>query len=163
MELYLAHAGSQLLFAIKVDGGQRVSRAHAAGGQPGQRVRDRYAALLELLELDVSIDVLSGTSAGGINAALLGLAAACGYALTAALMKNAVADLDEGVVGLFTNWHIYGVAVAGVIPGPFSERHQERLGDQVVSGLAADPAGQIAVNIRCVAVEERREPVGFGA
>ena len=51
---------------------------------------------------------------GEPRAALLGLAAACGYALTAALMKNAMADLDEGVVEFFTSWHIYAVAVAGV-------------------------------------------------
>ena len=51
---------------------------------------------------------------GEPRAALLGLAAACGYALTAALMKNAVSDLDNGAVQFFTSWHIYGVAVAGV-------------------------------------------------
>jgi hypothetical protein len=51
---------------------------------------------------------------GEPRAALLGLAAACGYALTAALMKNAVSDLDQGAVRFFTSWHIYGVAVAGV-------------------------------------------------
>jgi len=51
---------------------------------------------------------------GEPRAALLGLAAACGYALTAALMKNAVSDLDQGAVRFFTSWHIYGVAAAGV-------------------------------------------------
>lgn len=39
-----------------------------------QQVRAKYEELLRLLQLDVSIDVLSGTSAGGINAAVLGLA-----------------------------------------------------------------------------------------
>jgi predicted acylesterase/phospholipase RssA len=39
-----------------------------------QRVRDRYQDLLDVLSTDVSVDVLSGTSAGGINAAILGLA-----------------------------------------------------------------------------------------
>jgi hypothetical protein len=51
---------------------------------------------------------------GEPRAALLGLAAACGYALTAALLKNAMADLNEGVAEFFTSWHIYAVAVAGV-------------------------------------------------
>ena len=51
---------------------------------------------------------------GEPRAALLGLAAACGYALTAALMKNAMSDLDEGAVEFFTTWHIYATAVAGV-------------------------------------------------
>jgi hypothetical protein len=61
----------------------------------------------------VLITAAAGTR-GEPRAALLGLAAACGYALTAALMKNAVADLDDGAVAFFTNWHIYAVAVAGV-------------------------------------------------
>jgi hypothetical protein len=52
---------------------------------------------------------------GEPRAALLGLAAACGYALTAAAMKNAMADLDAGgAAGMFTNWHVYATAVAGV-------------------------------------------------
>jgi hypothetical protein len=51
---------------------------------------------------------------GEPRAALLGLAAACGYALTAALMKNAMADLSNGVTQFFTSWHIYGTALAGV-------------------------------------------------
>ncbi|MFD0169210.1 patatin-like protein [Streptomyces decoyicus] len=40
------------------------------------RVRDLYVRLLNLLDVTVSIDTLSGTSAGGINGALLGLARA---------------------------------------------------------------------------------------
>jgi hypothetical protein len=51
---------------------------------------------------------------GEPRAALLGLAAACGYALTAALMKNAMADLSAGAVQFFTSWHIYATAAAGV-------------------------------------------------
>ncbi len=58
------------------------------------------------------------TTAAGLRgeprAALLGLAAACGYALTAALMKNAMADLGQGAVAFFTSWHIYATAIAGV-------------------------------------------------
>ncbi|MBO0801761.1 MAG: DMT family transporter [Nocardiopsaceae bacterium] len=51
---------------------------------------------------------------GEPRAALLGLAAACGYALTAALMKNAMADLNVSVTAFFTSWHVYATAVAGV-------------------------------------------------
>ncbi|MGW0792383.1 DMT family transporter [Streptomyces sp. NPDC002911] len=54
-----------------------------------------------------------GTS-GNARAALLGLTAACGYALTAALMKDAMSRLDSGgVVGLLTAWQLYATAVAG--------------------------------------------------
>ncbi|MER7141324.1 DMT family transporter [[Kitasatospora] papulosa] len=52
---------------------------------------------------------------GNARAALLGLAAACGYALTAALMKDAMSRLDaDGVVGLMTAWQLYATAAAGV-------------------------------------------------
>jgi predicted acylesterase/phospholipase RssA len=43
--------------------------------------RDLYLNLLGLLDLKVTVDVLSGTSAGGINAALLGLSSAAGVDL----------------------------------------------------------------------------------
>jgi drug/metabolite transporter (DMT)-like permease len=51
---------------------------------------------------------------GEPRAALLGLAAACGYALTAALLKNAVSYLDVGPAAFFRSWQLYGTAVAGV-------------------------------------------------
>src|SRR5215467_11804885 len=40
------------------------------------QTRDLYLRLLRLLDVKVTVDVLSGTSAGGINAALLGLSSA---------------------------------------------------------------------------------------
>jgi hypothetical protein len=53
-------------------------------------------------------------ASGNGRAAALGLAAACGYALTAALMKNALAALDQGAGQFFTSWQLYATAVAGV-------------------------------------------------
>jgi hypothetical protein len=47
------------------------------------RCRDLYGRLLRLLDVRVTADVLSGTSAGGINAALLGLSSAAGVDLAA--------------------------------------------------------------------------------
>ncbi len=51
---------------------------------------------------------------GNARGAALGLAAACGYALTATLMKTAVAALSRGVVPFFTSWQLYATAAAGV-------------------------------------------------
>ena len=44
--------------------------------------RDLYLRLLRLLDVKVTVDVVSGTSAGGINAALLGLSSAAGVDLS---------------------------------------------------------------------------------
>ena len=43
-------------------------------GDLALRVRDLYGQLLDLVDVTASVDVLSGTSAGGVNAAILGLA-----------------------------------------------------------------------------------------
>ncbi|MFI9630643.1 DMT family transporter [Streptomyces sp. NPDC052042] len=53
---------------------------------------------------------------GNARGALLGLAAACGYALTAALMKDAMARLQGGggAVELLTSWQLYATAAAGL-------------------------------------------------
>ena len=51
---------------------------------------------------------------GELRAAAFGLGAACGYALTAALLKGAVSALNQGVTAFFSSWELYGTAVAGV-------------------------------------------------
>ncbi|MER5500685.1 DMT family transporter [Streptomyces sp. NPDC002466] len=53
---------------------------------------------------------------GNARGALLGLAAACGYALTAALMKDAMAQLEGGggAAALLTSWQLYATALAGL-------------------------------------------------
>jgi drug/metabolite transporter (DMT)-like permease len=51
---------------------------------------------------------------GEHRAALLGLAAACAYALTAALLKSAMAALSRGAGAFFTSWELYATAAVGV-------------------------------------------------
>jgi hypothetical protein len=70
--------------------------------------------LIATAAFETVLIIMATGAKGEPRAALLGLAAACGYALTAALMKNAMADLEGGAVQFFTNWHIYATAVAGV-------------------------------------------------
>ncbi|MFD4000557.1 DMT family transporter [Streptomyces rubiginosohelvolus] len=72
-------------------------------------------ALLVTGVFEAVLIVAALRSRGNARAALLGLAAACGYALTAALMKDAMANLDDGgVVALLASWQLYATAAAGV-------------------------------------------------
>ncbi|BBX47254.1 patatin-like protein [Mycobacterium cookii] len=66
-----------LLVAASRSRRERVADTSAQGG----KVRELYADLLTLLNVDVGIDVISGTSAGGINAVILGLANVQGFDL----------------------------------------------------------------------------------
>ncbi|MFI1782736.1 DMT family transporter [Streptomyces rubiginosohelvolus] len=72
-------------------------------------------ALLVTGVFEAGLIVAALRTRGNARAALLGLAAACGYALTAALMKDAMANLDDGgVIALLASWQLYATAAAGV-------------------------------------------------
>ncbi|WP_328718625.1 DMT family transporter [Streptomyces sp. NBC_00247] len=73
-------------------------------------------ALLVTGAFEAALIVAALASRRNVRAALLGLAAACGYALTAALMKDAMGRLDGsgGVTRLLAAWQLYATAAAGV-------------------------------------------------
>ena len=94
--------------------GAGLALAQPTGATDTAQDRSWVIALIATAAFEAVLIALATGTRGEPRAALLGLAAACGYALTAALMKNAVADLNGGAAAFFTSWHIYGVAVAGV-------------------------------------------------
>jgi hypothetical protein len=94
--------------------GAGLALAQPSGAIDAAQDRSWVIALIATACFEAVLIVMATGTRGEPRAALLGLAAACGYALTAALMKNAMADLNAGAQAFFTSWHIYGVAVAGV-------------------------------------------------
>jgi hypothetical protein len=101
-----------LLTTISLGAGLAIANPSGAVNRAGNGAW-AVALIVSGCFVGVLIAMAVGTR-GEPRAALLGLAAACGYALTAALMKNAMADLDIGPRAFFGNWHIYATAVAGV-------------------------------------------------
>lgn len=87
----MAREMNLLLAASRIRRGESV----ADTTEQGRRVRAGYGALLDLLKLDCRMDVLSGTSAGGINAVILGLANVQGFDLDE--LRNLW--FDEGSLG----------------------------------------------------------------
>jgi predicted acylesterase/phospholipase RssA len=67
----MAREMNLLLAASRAERGEQVKPPCSP---ESQRVRDGYQCLLHLLNMDCTLDILSGTSAGGVNAAILGLA-----------------------------------------------------------------------------------------
>jgi hypothetical protein len=94
--------------------GAGLAIAQPSGAIDSAQDQSWVLVLIATAAFETVLIILATGTRGEPRAALLGLAAACGYALTAALMKNAIADLNGGAQAFFTNWHIYGVAVAGV-------------------------------------------------
>ncbi len=100
-----------------VTAGLALGMAAAAPVEGSDTVEDLawIPALLVTGVFEAGLIVAALRTRGNARAALLGLAAACGYALTAALMKDAMANLDDGgVVALLASWQLYATAAAGV-------------------------------------------------
>ncbi|MEV7423206.1 MULTISPECIES: DMT family transporter [unclassified Streptomyces] len=92
-----------------------MATAAPGGGSDTVRGTSWIPALLITCAAEAALILWSLRLHGNARAAALGLAAAGGYALTAALMKDAVARLDTGGVGaLVASWQLYATAVAGV-------------------------------------------------
>ncbi|QPP11081.1 hypothetical protein G4Z16_28345 [Streptomyces bathyalis] len=67
-----------------------------------------------LLALVLLLLLLATRLPSSPRATVLGTATAFGFSSTAALMKDAVARLSDGLVALLTAWQTYGVAVIGL-------------------------------------------------
>ena len=106
--------------------------SRAAFGVRGNKLPAAISWLLTVGWETVLIILATGTI-GEPRAALLGLAAACGYALTAALIKSAMADLGGGAVEFFGNWHIYAAAAAGVVSLFLLQNALLTVGDALIS------------------------------
>ncbi|MFF4245728.1 DMT family transporter [Streptomyces sp. NPDC001822] len=89
--------------------------ASPVGGSDDVQGSAWVPALAATLIFEAVLIATALKTSGNTRGALLGLSAACGYALTAALMKDAMSRLDaDGAPGLLTAWQLYATAVAGV-------------------------------------------------
>jgi drug/metabolite transporter (DMT)-like permease len=68
-----------------------------------------------VLAVVVSLVLASRPTRGGPRAALLGLASAMSFAVTAALMKEVVGRFGQGLTAVFAHWSLWATAVAGLI------------------------------------------------
>jgi drug/metabolite transporter (DMT)-like permease len=94
--------------------GAGLAAAAPSGGSDQASTRVWVITLIVTGAFEAVVITFGVRSRGNVRAAALGLAAACGNALTATLLKSAVAVLPQGPVAFFSTWQLYGTAVAGV-------------------------------------------------
>ena len=99
---------------VTVSLGAGLAAAAPSGGTDQASARVWIIALLVTGVFETVVISFGVRARGNTRAAAFGLAAACGYALTATLMKSAVTELNHGVGAFFGAWQLYGTAVAGV-------------------------------------------------
>ena len=94
--------------------GAGLAAAAPSGGGTDASAKVWAAALIATGIFQAVVITVGVRTRGNVRAAAFGLAAACGYALTATLLKSAVAALDHGIGPFFSSWQLYATAVAGV-------------------------------------------------
>jgi drug/metabolite transporter (DMT)-like permease len=99
---------------VTVSLGAGLAAAAPSGGSDQASMKVWITALIVTGLFEAVVITVGVRARGNARGAALGLAAACGYALTAALMKSAVAVLPRGAVAFFTTWQLYATAAAGV-------------------------------------------------
>jgi drug/metabolite transporter (DMT)-like permease len=99
---------------VTVSLGIGLATAAPSGGTTHASAKVWITALIVTGAFEVVVIGVGVRARGNARAAALGLAAACGYALTATLLKSAVSELDRGIGPFFTSWQLYATAAAGV-------------------------------------------------
>jgi drug/metabolite transporter (DMT)-like permease len=99
---------------VTVSLGAGLATAAPSGGSDTASTRVWITTLIVTAVFEAVVITVGVRARGNVRAAAFGLAAACGYALTATLMKSAVAVLPRGAAAFFTTWQLYATAVAGV-------------------------------------------------
>jgi drug/metabolite transporter (DMT)-like permease len=99
---------------VTVSLGAGLAAAAPSGGSDQASTKVWITALIVTAVFEAVVITVGVRTRGNARAAALGLAAACGYALTATLMKSAVAVLPRGAGAFFGSWQLYATAVAGV-------------------------------------------------
>jgi len=100
------------LVTVALGGG--LAAAAPSGGGTSASLKVWAAALIVTGCFEAIVITIGVRTRGNARGAAFGLAAACGYALTATLLKSAVAALNISVAAFFSSWELYGTAVAGV-------------------------------------------------
>jgi drug/metabolite transporter (DMT)-like permease len=83
------------------------------------------------------------------RAAFLGIATGVLFALSAALTKAVVDELDDGVLTIFTTWHLYALAVVGYASMTLNQLalNTGALAPAVATSLAFDPITSVVLGV----------------
>ena len=99
---------------VTVSLGAGLAAAAPSGGSDTASTKVWITTLIVTGVFETVVITVGVRTRGNARGAALGLAAACGYALTATLMKTAVAALPRGAAAFFGTWQLYATAAAGV-------------------------------------------------
>jgi drug/metabolite transporter (DMT)-like permease len=97
----------------------------------------------------VVLVLLAPRAPGARRAALLGAAAGILFALSAALTKTVVGELDNGIVTLDTTWPLYGLVVVGYVSMTLNQMSLDAgaLAATMATSTALDPIASVVLGL----------------
>jgi drug/metabolite transporter (DMT)-like permease len=96
------------------------------------------------------------------RAALLGIATGLLFALSAALTKAVVDELDDGVFHVFATWHLYALAVAGYAAMTLNQLalNTGALAPAIATSMAFDPITSVVLGVTLLDESLHETPLG---
>jgi drug/metabolite transporter (DMT)-like permease len=97
----------------------------------------------------VALTLLAPRAPGPRRAALLGAAAGILFALSAALTKTVVSELDNGLVTVLTTWPLYGLIAVGYVSMTLNQMSLDAgaLAATMATSTALDPIASVVLGL----------------
>ncbi len=123
--------------------------ANPSGGRAGAPLGDWMIAIGACLVVCVPLVLAGRRGSAPRRAAMLGIATGVLFALSAALTKAVVDELDDGVFTIFTTWHLYGLAVVGYASMTLNQMALDTgaLAPAVATSMAFDPITSVVLGV----------------
>jgi drug/metabolite transporter (DMT)-like permease len=123
--------------------------ANPSGGRADAPLGDWLIAIGACLAVCVPLVLAGRTGGAPRRAALLGIATGVLFALSAALTKAVVDELDDGIFTIFTTWHLYGLVVIGYGSMTLNQMalNTGALAPAVATSMAFDPITSVVLGV----------------
>jgi drug/metabolite transporter (DMT)-like permease len=123
--------------------------ADPSGGRADAPLGDWLIAIGACLAVCVPLVLAGRFGQAPRRAALLGIATGVLFALSAALTKAVVDELDDGIFTIFTTWHLYVLAVIGYASMTLNQMalNTGALAPAVATSMAFDPITSVLLGV----------------
>jgi drug/metabolite transporter (DMT)-like permease len=123
--------------------------ANPSGGRADAPLGDWLVAIGACLVVCVPLVLAGKRGSPPRRAAMLGIATGILFALSAALTKAVVDELDDGIFTIFTTWHLYGLVVIGYASMTLNQMALDTgaLAPAVATSMAFDPIASVVLGV----------------
>ncbi|HEX5713991.1 MAG TPA: DMT family transporter [Solirubrobacterales bacterium] len=123
--------------------------ANPSGGRDDAPLDEWLVAIGACIAICVPLTLLGRSGPAPRRAACLGIATGVLFALSAALTKVVVDELDEGVFEIFLSWHLYALVAIGYASMTFNQLalNTGALAPAVATSMAFDPITSVVLGV----------------